>query len=325
MLQTKLDRMTKLIHLAFCINDRYAPYVAVTLKSLVRNNKHWDMVVHVLTGGISRKNMEVMQKAALSVKLEIHIVDDTKLRRLKDNWSIYAWYRILLPDILPEVDRILYLDADVIIDGPIAPLFELDMTGVAVAGAIDIQAFNEGLYKRLNYNPSDKYVCTGVLLMNLDYWRKNDLTSKVIEWAKMNDSIIIFPDQDAINAVCHDTKIILPMKYGVLDVYFHYDCFRTDEYRPQLLEALDHPVIIHYAGQAPWIYERMYHQFQSRWDYYNGLLDVPVSKKHYKAGKMTFREKVRHLLDYLHIWRLEKWYMSETVTDEELRRRILNM
>lgn len=317
--------MNKLIHIAFGINDRYAPYVAVTLKSLVHNNNNLNLVAHILTDGISKKNIETMQKAAPSVKLEIHIVNDTKLRELKDNWSIYTWYRILLPDILPEVDRILYLDADVIIDGSITPLFELDMTGIAVAGAIDIQRFNEGLYKRLNYNPSDKYICTGVLLINLDYWRGKGLTSKVIEWAKMNDLIIIFPDQDAINVVCHDNKIILPMKYGVLDAYFHYDCFLTDEYRPQLLDALDYPVIIHYAGQAPWIYERMYHQFQNRWDYYNSLLDVPVPKRHYKAGKMTFKKRIRFLLDYLHIWHLEKWYMSENVTTEELRRRILNM
>lgn len=155
--------MNKLIHIAFGINDRYAPYVAVTLKSFVHNNNNLNLVAHILTDGISKKNIETMQKAAPSVKLEIHIVDDTKLRELKDNWSIYAWYRILLPDILPEVDRILYLDADVIIDGSITPLFELDMTGIAVAGAIDIQGFNEGLYKRLNYNPSDKYICTGVL------------------------------------------------------------------------------------------------------------------------------------------------------------------
>lgn len=69
----------------------------------------------------------------------------------------------------------------------------------------------------------------------------------------------------------------------------------------------------------------MYHQFQNRWDYYNSLLDVPVSQRHDKAGKMTFKERIRFLLDYLHIWHLEKWYMSENVTTEELRRRILNM
>lgn len=312
-------------HIAFGINDRYAKYVAVTLKSLVYNNSDLDIIVHILTDGISPKNIEFMQNAAPSVKLEIHVVDDTKLRELKDNWSIYSWYRILLPDILPEVDRVLYLDADVIIDSSIAQLFELDMKEVAIAGVIDIQGFNENLYKRLNYNRSEKYICAGVLLMNLDYWRENALQSKMIEWAKTNEPSIIFPDQDAINVVCHNSKKILPMKYGVLDVYFHNDCFRTNEYRDQLLDALDYPVIIHYAGQAPWIYERMYHQFQNRWDYYNNLLDVPVSKMHYEAGKMTLKEKIRFYLDYLHIWHLKKWYMSENVTTEQLRQRIMDM
>lgn len=319
-----MNKMDKQIHIAFCVNDSYAPYIAVTLKSLTYNNERLNIIVHILTDGISDKNVEKMQKAAPSVQLKIHVVGDTKLRGLKDNWSIYAWYRILLPEILPDIDRILYFDADVIVDDSIAPLFEIDMTNFAVAGAIDIQGFNENLYKRLNYSSSDQYICTGVLLMNLDCWRNKNITFKIIEWAKENEQNIRFPDQDAINVICHDTKIILPMKYGILDAYFHYDCFRTDEYRNQLLEALDNPVIIHYAGQAPWIYERMYHQFQSRWDYYNNMLDCPVIKKHYTVNPTSLKEKIRYLLDYLHIWRLKKWYASETISDEELRKRIIN-
>ena len=84
--------------------------------------------------------------------IHIYNVDDSKLKGLKDTWSIYAWYRILLPEVLPcEVKNILYLDADIVIDSDISHLFSVNMEGKSVAGVIDIQSFKPETYERCLY------------------------------------------------------------------------------------------------------------------------------------------------------------------------------
>ena len=72
--------------------------------------------------------------------LDIVIVDDSKLKDLKDTWTIYTWYRVLLPEIDGcSVHRVLYLDADTLVSENIEELFSLDMTGKAIAGTVDFQ------------------------------------------------------------------------------------------------------------------------------------------------------------------------------------------
>lgn len=306
-------------HIAFCINDGYARYVSVVLKSLSVNNREDRFCIHILTDYLSDASIKTLQDQCGNNELQIHVVDDTKLKRLKDTWSVYTWYRILLPEILPDVDKVLYLDAETLITSSIAEFFELDMADKAVAGVIDVQAFNPELKVRIGVDANGHYICAGVLMMNLDYWRTHDIADKIIKWAVVNDKKIEFPDQDAINAVCVDSKIVLPMKYGVLDAHFHIGWRYSEEMRRQALEALDHPVIVHYAGQAPWIYERMYHQFQHLWDEYNSMLEIPVEKIHFEERNNSLKLRVRRFLDRIHIWRLPRWYASPDMTYDELR------
>ena len=309
-------------HIAFCINDGYAQYVSVVLKSLSVNNSKDEFKIHILTDHLSNASIKSLEDQCGNNTLQIHVVDDTKLKNLKDTWSVYTWYRILLPEILPDVDKILYLDTDVLVTDSIADFYELDMADKGVAGVIDVQAFNPKLKERLGVDAYGQYICAGVLMMNLDYWRIHNIADKIIKWALINDKKIEFPDQDAINAVCVDSKIVLPMKYGVLDAHFHIGWRYSEEMRRQALEALDNPVIVHYAGQAPWIYERMYNQFQHLWDEYNSMLENPVKKIHYQERNTSLKLRVRRFLDKIHVWSLPKWYASENLTDEELRDRI---
>ena len=131
------------MHVAFCVNDGYAQYIMVTIKGLLENNSN-PIVIHVLSDYISERNVAQLKDLVSSypfAELKVVIVDDSKLRGLKDTWTIYTWYRVLLPEILDKnVHRALYLDADVLVTGDIEKLFRLDMTGKAIAGTIDFQS-----------------------------------------------------------------------------------------------------------------------------------------------------------------------------------------
>lgn len=286
------ERMTSLpIHIAFCVNDGYAQYITVTIKGLLENNND-PIVIHVLSDYISDRNvcrLKDLVSSYPSAELNVVLVDDSKLRGLKDTWTIYTWYRVLLPEILDEdVHRVLYLDADVLVTGNIGALFRLDMTDKAIAGTVDFQSKDMKTYQRCGYEPEKEYVCAGVLLMNLDYWREHDIASQAVRWGRENNDRIQFPDQDSINYICRDAKILLPLKFNIVDGFF-YDDYYYRKYPQELRECIESPVIIHYAGQAPWVVELSHHLLQDEWEKYNEELERPVRKRYQSRGLLKIK------------------------------------
>lgn len=279
------------MHVAFCVNDGYAQYIMVTIKGLLENNSD-PIVIHVLSDYISERNVARLKDLVSSytfAELKVIIVDDSKLRGLKDTWTIYTWYRVLLPEILDkDVHRVLYLDADVLVAGNIGELFRLDMTGKAIAGTIDFQSKDISTYKRCGYEPKKEYVCAGIMLMNLDYWREHDIANQVVRWGRDNNDRIQFPDQDSINYICRNAKILLPLKYDIVDGFFHDDYY-YQHYPRELRECVDAPVIIHYAGQAPWVVELSNHLLQDEWEKYNRELKEPVNKIYQSKGILKIK------------------------------------
>ena len=279
------------MHVAFCVNDGYAQYIMVTIKGLLENNSN-PIVIHVLSDYISERNVTRLKDLVSPytfAELKFIIVDDSKLRGLKDTWTIYTWYRVLLPEILDkDVHRVLYLDADVLVTGNIGELFRLDMTGKAIAGTIDFQSKDISTYKRCGYEPEKEYVCAGIMLMNLDYWREHDIANQVVRWGRDNNDRIQFPDQDSINYICRNAKILLPLKYDIVDGFFHDDYY-YQHYPRELRECVDAPVIIHYAGQAPWVVELSNHLLQDEWEKYNRELKEPVNKIYQSKGILKIK------------------------------------
>ena len=296
------------MHVAFCVNDGYAQYIMVTIKGLLENNSD-PIVIHVLSDYISERNVARLKDLVSSytfAELKVIIVDDSKLRGLKDTWTIYTWYRVLLPEILEkDVHRVLYLDADVLVAGNIGELFRLDMTDKAIAGTIDFQSKDISTYKRCGYEPEKEYVCAGIMLMNLDYWREHDIANQVVRWGRDNNDRIQFPDQDSINYICRNAKILLPLKYDIVDGFFHDDYY-SKNYPQELRECEEYPVIIHYAGQAPWVVELSSHLLQDEWETYNQALRQPVKKVYQSKGFLKIKVILYRLFHFNTIRRLER-------------------
>ena len=130
-------------------------------------------------------------------------------------WSKYTWYRVYLPELLPKsVGRVLYLDCDVCVTDQLDELFDMDMEEKAIAGVLDPESYSDSVYDRLGYSSDKKYICAGVLMMNIHYWRKADISEKVLDYGKTYPEKTLFPDQDAINVICQDVKVILSPKYS---------------------------------------------------------------------------------------------------------------
>lgn len=287
----------------FAANDGYAKFVGVTIKSILNTNPigGGKCVFHILTDGISRSNQEWLNRicTGYNADVKVYIVDeDNDLKSLESyRGNRYTWYRILFCKYLDleEIKKngngvLLYLDVDILVDGCLDELFRMDMKGKSIAACPDT-ACNPTRCEKWNVK---NYIGAGVILFNVAYWQKHHLSEKCIEWGcqELNDEDNDMPDQDTINVICNDTKVLLPVKYNFL-IWFqkHYgDLF--NKYNPgfekSVQEAIQHPVIIHYATANPW------HHFAS--DILRGHTWKWVALWYKTALSIDFCQFIRYLI-----------------------------
>lgn len=289
----------------------------------------WDDVcIHVITDFISDQNRDYLSDLC-DERIEIIIVeDDTLLKKVPVSvWSKYTWYRIFIPKLLPDVEKVLYLDCDVIVNENLDDLFTMDMSEYDVAGCIDLNSYSLNTFKRLNYNAELKYICAGVLLMNLTRWRLEDVANNIVRYAINNISNIEFPDQDAINYVCRDTKLILPARFGVLVPFFFHEAFMK-EHLGEMDILMNRPAIIHYAGYAPWSYakDKSLHS-HLWWKAYRKLNAFNSVKWEYLQS--FFKTKARLFLSALNIikpdskyYYFNQYYNHPRITKKSVKKRL---
>ena len=149
----------------------------------------------------------------------LQIDEDTFATLPLSHWvTVQAWFRIKLPDMCPDLDRILYLDCDTLILGDLSELFSTNLDGKYLAGVKDVWGVDK-YCKRLNMT-SGVYVNSGMLLLNADFCRKEGFFDKIVDFANNNAKIIEFCDQDSINKVDDEKKVVLHHKFNFMDTWW---------------------------------------------------------------------------------------------------------
>lgn len=167
-----------------------------------------------------------------------------------------TFYRLSIPELLPQYDKCIYLDSDIVVEGDIAEYYDIDMEGYCIAGVKDIglseKEQNERM-KILNIDSMDEYINTGTLLMNLKQIRQMGLEDALKQGARRN-----YPcsDQDVLNAVCYGSIKTLPLKYNAMTRCTYYgNREQRAMYGEGYAEAMTAPVVVHYIGGKvkPWV------------------------------------------------------------------------
>ena len=249
------------ISIAYAPDDNYVNQTVVSMKSALEHNEQVEFIIMY-----SKLSAESMQKlGAVGGSLRLIKMDESQFADLTlSKWvTVQAWFRIKLPDLCKDLDKVLYLDCDTLIRGNLDELFSLDLTDKYLAGVKDVWGVSKYV-KRLGMK-SGVYVNSGMLLFNCNYCRKEHFFDKVVEFAKNNAKIIEFCDQDSINKVVDEYKLVISPKYNLMDTWWRGGYYEFEgEEETEYLQAKENPVIVHLTGLKP-AFKGCGNKFKDEW------------------------------------------------------------
>lgn len=251
------------INILCSTDDNYVPQTGIMLTSLFENNPSESFHVYILTRGIHE---DAVNKLMLVGKEHHSDIDVTTVSlsmfadcpiRPGDHVTLETYFRLLAPRLLPEhISRILYLDVDMIINGPVRTLWEWDIDHFALGAIIDESYCNQEIYSRLHLDAKNPYFNAGVLLLNLDYWREKEVSARCMQCIKDNPDILLFHDQDTLNRVLANERVLLPITYNFQTGYmlsWIYPDYPKDFQARIQKTTLERPIVIHFSGpMKPW-------------------------------------------------------------------------
>lgn len=230
------------INICVSTDNNYSQYAGTVIASTLANAKAGDKLsFYILDGGISDENKEKIislkkiKDCNISfVKIDENMFDDYKLIKTHSYLTLPAYYRLKIPSLLPDIDKIIYFDCDIIVNSSLRDLFNQNINDFAIAAVKDI---NKRMLKK---NP--KYFNSGMLLINLDYWRKNNIEQIILDFTKDNFKNIKTGDQEILNRVLHNQVKIINDAWNVQSSNFTNRSSYTTS-----------PKIIHFvAKKKPW-------------------------------------------------------------------------
>lgn len=241
----------------------YVMPCGVLLLSLCKSNPDVTITVHIICdNSVGDKEKEDLKQTVcfnhnLSIKY-YHIEGD-----LFDNYpslqnaylSKAAYYRLFLTDILPSnIDKVLYLDCDLLVLNSLKDLWQIDLKDFALAAIIDsMECYHVEWYNRLRYNPAKLYFNSGVMLINLKYWRTHDSLVNFMSYLENYRERIVSHDQDILNVIFQDHKILLPIKYNLQEGFLYRKRrFFYWDHAEEFAQSIENPVILHYTVNKPW-------------------------------------------------------------------------
>ena len=206
--------MEKIFHIAYVCDKNYVFQCAVSLRSLLLNGRRDAFFhIHVMTDGsledednnLFRRLKEEFDNCVIE-EFSVHnsVMDELDYSGAVLNKM--TMYRLLLPELLPDVELLLYLDCDTLVVGDITSVFNQSMDEYLVAGVIDKVLIEETDYLPNGLTRRENYINAGVLLINLARIRKDNIQNAFLKCAKKNYRHM---DQDVINVVCQDKILFL--------------------------------------------------------------------------------------------------------------------
>lgn len=283
------------IPIFFSTNDNYVKHVCVAIASILDNSKS-EFHFCILASGLCEESKNAIVQTAAGNTVEFISIDKRDFETFNvmlAHLSIEACYRYLIADLKPEFDKAIYLDCDLIVLDDIKKLFDTDINGFYAACGDEI--LKTSYCKNLGLS---RYFNSGVLLLNCDLMRRDDITRKLFEKTTALSGKSKYLDQDALNIVFAKKLKFFHMRWNATNPIFRKSA-NVAFLRKIAKEARENPAIVHFSGpDKPWKIPRgvLAHPYAAAYFYY-------LSRTPYAAWEKEVFDNFNPLKTALWYWR----------------------
>lgn len=273
------------MNIMYLCNDAYVYIAAVSIISLLENNKDADNIrIFIVGEEISEDNKNKLHQTVYAYNRDLIILDKPDIKGLigceiETHWWIEnVFSRVFLGEVFknhPDINKLIYIDCDTLIVGSLLDLWEIDLENHIAAGVLEAMG---GFHKKaIGLQSWEPYFNAGMILVDLNKWRKENYDEKAKDFIRKVNGEMEYADESVLNGIAAtDMKIVSP-KYNLtsLSVYFSIHevqiyrkpCFHYSE--EELREALEDARIIHFTSSfvdvRPWI-EGSAHPYAHQWE-----------------------------------------------------------
>lgn len=281
-------------------DDNYAPYLVNLIKSVVKNQRAqlaYDFFI--LDGGISKKNKNIIANFSHGLGINVEFVEiDTEifvkscpLVDASKHITLPTYFRFALARLLPKnMSKVLYLDVDVIVNTDISDMYKTDISDCYAAVVEDTYDYTAKVAKNIGID--GKYFNAGIMLINLDMWRKSNIEDLFFKNTEKIYEKIVFVDQDVINFTLNGKVKFIDLKWNVQQT--SYTMTKKSISKEAIENAISNPCIIHFSGHIkPWEYDyKSWHPLTNI--YYDYLSDSPYKCDFFKYRLSNYLFPLKH-------------------------------
>jgi len=291
-------------------SEYYAPFAGVMLTSLFENNQNINQInVYLMTSDMSEKNRERFRSLAEQYRREIKFIDTKEIDCfLEDNQvpryrgAYVTYYKVFALSVIKDaIDRLIYLDSDMVINGSLADLVACKLGGHMLGMCYDALPAK---YKKLIGSKSKGYYNAGMIVFDVKKWKEFGGADKLIKHMTTVHAAYPLVDQDLLNVVFSGQIAVIPLKYNCYSVLFVYKDYKFWEKaygfanyysEEEVMSAKQDPVILHCIeafGLRPW--HKGEHPYKEIWSKY--LRSSPWNDFSFLAPNAPIMNKVQHFL-----------------------------
>lgn len=273
------------MNILYASNDKYADFLGISMYSLLENNKDIeDISVYVFSNGISVTNKARLIEEATHFNRKIDFIDISDLEERigfavnASGYNITTLARLFIDDLLPEgIEKILYLDCDIIVDNNIEELWNTDITEYDMAAVVEVY-MPADKKRKIGLTKKDSYYNAGMLLINRTLWRQQSLKTKFLDYYEESGGRLLYNDQDIINHCCKGRIKPISATYNFEPnvyyfPYYYIKIINRDYFiygKKEYTKMIMNPRMIHFLGdERPWVvgnknpYRDIFYKYQN--------------------------------------------------------------
>lgn len=269
------------IPICFATDDNYVPFLTVALASMLENaSKNNFYMIYVLTSHLSEENMKSIKKHEVEncsiefVQLSKELDKVQNMFHLRDYYSKETYYRIFIPNLFPQYQKVLYLDCDITVLGDVSELYNTEIHGYYVAAAQEevmqtFEVFGNYVEQADGINRKE-YFNAGILLINCRRWRNKLIAERFVDLLNRYKFRVV-QDEDYLNVLCKNNVKKLNLGWN------------KTSYKNETFDDKDLKIIHWKINWRPWkykdvLYEEYFWKYAKMTDFYDKLIQMRDSR-----------------------------------------------